>query len=137
LLVKINNHKILVGCRLRLTPKAISSGVKAAEFSKPSLSSAAGWNNAEGEEEEGENTVFRVGVLIPKEIIKMKLLSQILPTQIAYVLHGNRGHFSNSSKFMPGIVSESGHRHGWGNLCRGSTVLPGGGYKQQLEQTNS
>jgi hypothetical protein len=86
----------------------------------------------EGEEEEGKNVVFRVGILIPKEIIKMKLLSQILPTQITHVLHGKWGHFSNSSKFMPGIVADSGHRHRQGNRCLGCTVFSGRGYKQQF-----
>jgi hypothetical protein len=41
-MVKINNHKILGGCRLRLTPKAISAGVKVAVVSKPCLPSADG-----------------------------------------------------------------------------------------------
>lgn len=51
LLVKINNHKILVGCRLRLAPKAISSGVKVAVLFKPSLFLGR-WDNVKGEEEE-------------------------------------------------------------------------------------
>lgn len=53
LLVKINNHKILVGCRLRLAPKAISSGVKVAVLFKLSLSLSR-WSNVKGEEEQGK-----------------------------------------------------------------------------------